>query len=120
MGYEVKGTRSYAKPAAAVAAAAAEVLAALGGKAAKTSRPADGHLEAIFNKEVAGKAFMNRCQLVLDVAASGEQASLSAGCWPIDPIGKKLLFGVMGEPAKLVLDTFLARLDAALGQTAGA
>jgi hypothetical protein len=114
MPYEAKATRSYGQPPAAVSQAAAEVMAAIGGKATKSSRPGEGQVEATFNKEVAGRAFGNRCQLLARVTGAAGESTVAVECWPIDPLGKKLLFGVLGEPAKLVVDAFLARLDARL------
>ena len=115
MGYEARATRAYGRPAAAVVDQATEAVARLGGKAGKGSRPADGHLEAAFNKAVAGKTFMNRCELVVQVTADGpERCAVAVEAYPVDPMGKKLLFGVMGEPAKLVATAFCQELDARL------
>jgi hypothetical protein len=116
MPFEVKETRSYARPAAEVAAAAAEALREIEGKLGKGSDLAQGRLEAVFNKSVAGKAFGNRVQLVAQVTGSGAGCALALEAYPVDPLGKKLLFGVLGEPARLVVSAFSARLDARLGR----
>jgi len=115
--YEVKESRAYPGPASAVAAAVQEEVVQLGGKLAKASKPAEGYLEANFNKEVGGKSFGNRVQLVVRVAGeSAERCALTIDAYPVDPLGKKLLFGVLGAPAKLVIDALCARLDARLGK----
>ncbi len=114
MPYEVKESKVYARPAAEVAAAAAEVMKGIDGKLAKGSDPASGRVEATFNKSVAGKAFGNRVQLVVQVTGSGAECALALEAFPVDPLGKKLLFGVLGDPARLVVSAFTARLDARL------
>ena len=120
MPFEVKESRVYTRPAAEVAAAAAEVMKEIEGKLAKASDPAQGRVEANFNKSVAGKSFGNRVQLVVQVTdRAGGESALALEAYPVDPLGKKLLFGVMGEPARLVVDAFTARLDARLGRPPG-
>jgi hypothetical protein len=120
MPYEVKESRVYARPAAEVASAAAEVVKQIEGKLAKGSDPAKGRLEANFNKSVAGKAFGNRVQLVVQaIGQAGAECTLALEAFPVDPLGKKLLFGVMGDPARLVMNAFTARLDARLGGAVG-
>lgn len=114
MPYEVKETRAYARAAAEAAGAAAEVLKQIQGKLGKGTDPARGRVEATFNKSVAGKPFGNRVTVVVQVAAEGDGCALSLEAFPVDPLGKKLLFGVVGEPARLVLDAFTSRLEARL------
>jgi hypothetical protein len=116
MPYEVKESKAYPRPAAEVASAAADVVKEIEGKLAKGSDPAKGRVEANFNKSVAGKSFGNRVQLVVLVTgAAGNECTLALEAYPVDPLGKKLLFGVLGDPARLVVSAFTARLDKRLG-----
>jgi hypothetical protein len=118
MGYEVKEARAYAGTVDAVRAAAAEVAQKLGGKPGKKAAP--GTVDVTFNKDVGGRPFGNRVQLVVRFAeAAPGQCSAAAEAFPVDPVGQKLLFGVLGEPAKLVTTAFWAALDARLGRPAG-
>ena len=120
MSYEVKESRVYARPAAEVTAAAAEVMKEIEGKPAKGSDPGKGRVEASFNKSVAGKAFGNRVRLIVQVTGQPDTGcALALEAYPIDPVGMKLLFGVMGDPARLVANAFTSRLDARLGRAAG-
>lgn len=114
MGYEVKESRAYARPAAEVTAAAAEVLKAIDGKLSKSTDLAAGRVEASFNKSVAGKAFGNRVQVVVQITGQGADCALALEAFPVDPLGKRLLFGVLGSPARLVVDAFTSRLDGRL------
>ncbi len=118
MGYEVKEARTYAGTPAAVRAAATEVATALGGKPAK--KAAEGTVDVTFNKAVGAKVLMNRVQLQLQFAepASG-QCTAAALAFPVDPVGQRLLFGVVGQPAREVATAFWAALDAKLGRPAG-
>ncbi len=118
MAYEVKVSKVYARPAAEVLAAAAQAMKDIEGKLAKGSDPSTGRVEANFNKSVAGKSFLNRVQLVATAREQGGGCALDLDAYPVDPLGKKLLFGVLGEPARVVVDAFTARLDARLGVTA--
>ena len=111
----VKESKAYPRPAAEVASAAAEVVKEIEGKLAKGSDPAQGRVEANFNKSVAGKSFGNRVQLVVRVTGEGNESTLALEAYPVDPLGKKLLFGVLGDPARLVVSAFTARLDKRLG-----
>ena len=66
------------------------------------------------------KAFGNRVQLIVQVTEqTGGQGALALEAYPVDPLGKKLLFGVMGDPARLVVNAFTVRLDARLGRAGG-
>jgi hypothetical protein len=118
MAYEVKEARTYPGTPDAVRAAAAEVAGKLGGKAAK--KPAEGTVDVTFNKDVGGKALLNRIRLVLRFSEAGAgQTGAAAEVFPVDPVGQKLLFGVMGEPARVVATAYWAALDAKLGRPAG-
>jgi hypothetical protein len=112
MPYEAKETKTYDQPASTVTRSAAEVINQLGGKTSKKNDPADGRLEANFNKKIKGKVFGNRCDLTVQITSqTPEQCIVSVEAYPVDPIGNKLMFGVRGDPARLVVDTFLADLD---------
>lgn len=117
MGFDLKESRTYPRPAAEVAVASAEVMKELEGKLAKGSDPAAGRVEAAFNKSVGGKAFGNRVQLLVQVTSQGDGGcAMALEAYPVDPLGKKLLFGVLGDPARLVVNAFTARLDARLAR----
>jgi hypothetical protein len=118
MGYEVKEARTYAATAGEVRAAAAEVAAKLGGKAAK--KAAEGEVDATFNKAVGNKVLLNRIRVVLRFSEPGPgQCSAAAEVFPVDPVGQKLLFGVMGEPARAVANALWAALDARVARAPG-
>ena len=117
MAYDVKATKTYSYPSEKLIDAVATVISSLGGKPSKKNNPAAGRLEANFNKKIKSEYMNNRCQLEVKVVAqSPEQSTLSAEAYPVDPIGGKLMFGVIGKPARLVIDTFFAELEGHLNR----
>lgn len=115
MPYEFNHTKTYNHPADRTIKSAATIIEALGGKASKKSDPSKGWLEANFNKKVKGDFINNRCQLEVKIEpVSPEQCSVSAQAYPVDPIGRKLMFGVRGKPAQHVVNAFFAELDTQL------
>lgn len=112
MPYEAKEKRTYDQPADTVTKLAAETIDQLGGKMLKKSKPADGSLEANFNKKIKDRAIRNRCQLEVSIARqSAKQCTVSVTAYPVDPLGNRLTFGVPGNPGRFVVDTFFADLD---------
>lgn len=115
MSYEVNAKQSYNRPAGQVSETASDLLVKLGGKPSDNNNPTKGQLEVIFNKKVKDRALPNRCQVrVKVVAGSGDNATLMAKVFPVDPMGNKLTFGVRGDASQVVMDTFLAELDSSL------
>jgi len=117
MPYEVRATKTYNQPAQETIKLVTRVIEGLGGKSSKKSDPAQGRLEANFNKKIKNDYINNRLQLEVSVGSqSPEQSTISAEAYPVDPIGKKLMFGVMGKPAQQLINAFFAELDANLPQ----
>jgi len=120
MSYAVKDSKELPRGAADVLAAAAEVISQLGGKPPKKVPEVAGQLAADFNKEVGGQAFGNRVRLIVRVAGDGAaRCTTSVEAYPVDPLGNRLQFGVVGEPGRLVAAAFWQRLETRLKPTAG-
>jgi len=112
MSFVVKGTKTYNQAADAVVKSAEAAITQLGGKPSKKNKPAEGRLEANFNKKIGGKPLNNRVQLEVKVTSqAAEQCAVSFEAYPVDPIGNKLAFGVQGQPGRVVLDAFLSALE---------
>ena len=115
MSYEVNAKQSYNRPAGQLSETASDLLVKLGGKPSDKNNPAKGQLDIIFNKKIKDRALPNRCQVrVKVVAEAGDNATLMAKVFPVDPMGNKLTFGVRGDASQVVMDTFLAELDSSL------
>jgi len=113
MAYEAKHRKVYNHSAEFISQSASEIIKGLGGKESNKSNPTKGRLDANFNKKIKNEYINNRVQLQVKIdAQSPEQCMVSAMSYPVDPVGQKLGFGVRGEPARLVIDTFFAELDA--------
>ncbi len=120
MSFDVKESKPLARPAAEVLTVAGEVVTQLGGKRPRKDPGVEGQIQADFNKEVGGHSFGNRVQLIIRVVGDGaDRCTASVEAYPVDPLGKRLLFGVLGEPARLVTRTFWERLEARLKLAAG-
>ena len=111
MSYDVKGKQLFNQPAGEVSESVADILVQLGGKTSGGSNPAKGQLQATFNKKIKERALPNRCQLQVKVVAkSADSCMVMVKCFPVDPMGSKLTFGVRGDASQVVLDTFLGEL----------
>ena len=116
MAYDVKHRKIYNHSAESISQSASEIIKILGGKESKKSNPAKGRLDANFNKKINGEFIGNRIQLQVKIASqTPEQCMVSAMSYPVDPVGQKLAFGVQGEPARFVMDTFFGELDTQFG-----
>jgi hypothetical protein len=115
MSYVVSETRELARPASDVLAMAREILIQLGGKRPRKDRDVADQVQAEFNKEVGGRAFPNRVRVIVRVAGDAARCTTSVEVYPVDPIGNRLQFGVVGEPARFVAGVIWERLEARLG-----
>lgn len=116
MSYDVNHKQSFNHPAEMVSQSASQLLETLGGKTSQQSDPAKGLLEANFNKKVKSTMLVNRCQLKVKVVAqSPDSCNVLAKAYPVDPMGNKLAFGVRGNAAQVVIDTFFDELKTQLG-----
>ncbi len=113
MSYDVNAKKSFNHPAAQLSSTVSDVLVKLGGKPSAKSNPGKGQIEVTFNKKVKDRALVNRCQVRVKIVPQGDNADLMAKVFPVDPMGAKLTFGVRGDAAQTVMDTFLAELDEA-------
>ena len=117
MSHEVKEVRVFSRPAAAVLALASDVAAQLGGKRPKNA--AGDCVTADFNKQIGGRAFGNRVQIVVRVTVDGpDRCAAHVEAYPIDPLGNRLRFGVLGDPARLVTVAFWEQLEARITSAA--
>ena len=111
MSYDVNAKQSFDRPAAEVSQIALEVLNKLGGKISEKTNPAKGQLESDFNKKINTQPLNNRCQLRVKVASqAAASCQVMIKAYPINPMGQKLTFGVQGNAAQTVVDTFLQEL----------
>jgi hypothetical protein len=112
MAYDINQAKTYNQPAQELSQTAAAVIAKLGGKADKKSKPEAGQLMATFNKQVKNQMLPNRVQLIVKMEpVSPESSQVSVLAYPVDPVGNKLMFGVRGHATQTVVDHFFGELE---------
>jgi hypothetical protein len=115
MSHAVKETRVFSHPAADVLAAAGDIVVRLGGKRPRKDPGVAGQVHADFNKEVGGRSFANRVHVIIGATEHGPGGcTVSVEAYPVDPLGNRLQFGVIGDPARLVASAVWQRLEARL------
>ena len=116
MSYDAKLRKEYAHATDQLSISIEQLLTNLGGKPAKGKSLPHGQFDVNFNKKINGEFINNRIQLKVKVAPVNDRScTVSAMAYPVDPVGQKLAFGVIGEPAKHVLDVMFSFLDAQFG-----
>jgi len=115
MSYTINEEKHYSQDASAVFAAAQGAVAGLQGKVLQESA-AEGTLEAQFDKKIHGKVLGDRTRFQVQVKAdgAGKTAVLVEG-YPIDAVGRKLMFGARKGVTRTVLDWYWAHLEHRLG-----
>jgi hypothetical protein len=114
--YEARSVRAFPGDVETVRALAERVLGALGGKVRSAS---DGTaLAANFNKKVGKRYLQNRIDVELRVEPDPDApgtALVHGLARPVDPLGRPLAFGVLGDPGAVVLGDVLDAIEGAAG-----
>lgn len=113
MSFTIHETKEYAHPAGDVQQAALGAVAGLQGKVLAQS---DGQLEAKFDKTIHGKVLGDRTQFKVTIQPlSAEACQVVVEAFPIDAVGRKLMFGARKGVTRTVLDWYWAHLEHRLG-----
>lgn len=111
MSYTIKETKRYPHPANTVLLA---VQGAIDGLSAKiiSQDEAAGRLDVQFEKKILGKVLGERTHLEINVKQlSEEESSLALLAYPLDALGRKLMFGARKGVTRTVVDWFIAHLE---------
>lgn len=110
MSYDVTETRSYNKPREAIHAAALDAITA--GLQGTILAQEDGRIEGKFPKTIHGKVLGDRThiEIKLQPAANGE-TGVATEIYPLDPVGRKLMFGARKGVSSTVMGWFWAHLE---------
>ena len=115
MPYEIKQEKSYEKTAEAIFAAALKAAAGLEGEVSK-QKPEDGEFEIRFDKKILGKVLGERTYMSVKVNANSTGGgSIAIEAYPLDPVGRKLMFGARKGVTQTVVTWFFAHLEHHLG-----
>ena len=109
MSFEVNESKTYEQTFETVRTAALGAIAGLEGKVVKQS---DGRIEAKFDKKILGKVLGDRTQIEIDLSAPATNASqVDVVVYPLDPVGRKLMFGARKGVSQTVASWFWAHLE---------
>lgn len=109
MSYTINESRSYSHSIAAVHKAA---LGAVDGLEGKILRQNETRIEAKFDKKILGKVLGDRSQIEIDLSdAADDKSQVAVTIYPLDPVGRKLMFGARKGVAKTVITWFWAHLE---------
>lgn len=115
MPYEIKQEKSYPKTAEAIYAAALKAAAGLDGKVS-AQKPEEGAFEIRFDKKILGKVLGDRTFMSVKVHANADtQGTIVIEAYPLDPVGRKLMFGARKGVTSTVVTWFFAHLEHNLG-----
>ncbi len=113
MSYDITEQRSYDQEPEVVLQAALGAISGLEGKVIKQE---NNRVEAKFDKKILGKVLGDRTQIEIDLSpAENGQTTAAVTIYPIDPVGRKLMFGARKGVSKTVLGWYWAHLEHRLG-----
>lgn len=117
MPFTVRETKTYPYPLEKVYQAALGAIAGLEGKVIREN-PAAGEIQAKFDKKILGKVLGDRTQIDSQIVSQSDgESTLSFEIYPLDPLGRKLMFGARKGVSRTVAAWFIAHLEHRLPET---
>ncbi len=113
MPYDVHHEKTYSQERAKVYDAAKKSVEKLRGQMLK-SKPEDFQFEVKFDKTLLGKVLGDRTQMTCIVQAEGDGSKVVMDIYPLDAVGRKLMFGARKGVSEEVLSLFTEHLEANL------
>lgn len=115
MPYTIEETKTYPNSAGDVFKAALGAVEGLEGKVVKQDSEA-GTIEMKFDKTIHGKVLGDRTEAqVTVVKKSPDTTEVSVTIYPIDAVGRKLMFGARKGVSRTVLNWIFAHIEHRLG-----
>jgi hypothetical protein len=108
MSFEVNESKTYTQSLETVQTAALGAIAGLEGKILKQS---DSRIEAKFDKKILGKVLGDRTQIEIDLFTANGASQVDVTIYPLDPVGRKLMFGARKGVSQTVISWFWAHLE---------
>ena len=108
MSFTINEERSYQQPAEAVLQAAVAAVDGLQGEV--TAEQPDG-LQAKFNKTIHGQVLGDRTEMNMAITVADTTCRVAVEIYPIDAVGRKMMFGARKGVARKVLDWYWAHLE---------
>ena len=113
MPFEVHQEKTYSQERSKVYDAAKKSVEKLKGQMVK-SKPEDFQFEVKFDKTLLGKVLGDRTQMTCIVQADGEGSKVVMDIYPLDAVGRKLMFGARKGVSEEVLRLFTENLESNL------
>ena len=115
MPYEIKQEKNYDQAAGAVYAAALKAAAGLEGQVSN-QKPEQGEFDIRFDKKILGNVLGDRTYMSVRVSPQPMTGSaIAIEAYPLDPVGRKLMFGARKGVTQTVVTWFFAHLEHHLG-----
>lgn len=111
MPFTIRETKTYQHPSEVVYQAALGAIGGLEGKVLSEDAEA-GRIQAKFDKKILGKVLGDRTQIELAIASqSPGESTVAIEVYPLDPVGRKLMFGARKGVSQTVVTWFIAHLE---------
>lgn len=110
MPYDVHQEKTFSQERGKVYDAAKKSVEKLKGQMLK-SKPEEFQFEVKFDKTLLGKVLGDRTQMTCVVQADGDGSKVIMDIYPLDAVGRKLMFGARKGVSEEVLKLFLDNLE---------
>lgn len=114
MPYEIHQEKSYSQAPGDVHTACLKAVQKLSGKVL-SHKPEEFKIEVKFDKTLLGKVLGDRTNLTCIVQADGAGSKIVVDAYPLDAVGRKLMFGARPGVTQTVVTWFVAHLENNLG-----
>ena len=113
MPFEVHQEKTYTQERSKVYDAAKKSVEKLKGQMLK-SKPDEFQFEVKFDKTILGKVLGDRTQMTCVVQTEGDRSKVVLDIYPLDAVGRKLMFGARKGVSEEVLRVFTEHLESNL------
>jgi hypothetical protein len=110
MPYDIHHEKNYSQDARNVYDAAVKSAGELKGQMLSSS-PNDLRFEVKFDKTILGKVLGDRTQMICVVQATENGSKVVVDAYPLDAVGRKLMFGARKGVTQTVIDLFTTHLE---------
>ena len=111
MSYTINEEKNYPYTSNAIYQATTAAVAGLEGQVLNQDENA-GHVAARFDKKIHGRVLGDRTEMKIDIKTGSDgESTISLEAYPIDAVGRKLMFGARKGVTRTVVDWFFAHLE---------
>jgi hypothetical protein len=110
MSYDIHQEKTYSQDCSTVYNAALKSVEKLKGQML-ACKPNDFHFEGKFDKTPLGKVLGERTNLPCTVQSDGQQSKVMVDAYPLDAVGRKLMFGARKGVTQEIINLFTQHLE---------